>query len=137
MMNLGRIRILGRYILIACILQVVLYFALALWKEGFDWLIYLDPRLGLFYFESGFRGKEEVAPTIVRWLSAAWILTLAVLLVSGRSLIKTYIVSEVVLSIPNLLFVLAIISANLSAAPSDVQDAGFKFSFAHRVHADC
>lgn len=109
-----RVKILGYFVLAVCVLQIAIYLALALSKGSADWLIYFDPRLGLFYFESGLRGKEVVAPTLVRWLSALWIFGLALLLLSGRRLVRTYIVSELVLSLPNVLFVMAILWANLS-----------------------
>ena len=96
-------------------MQIAIYLALALSKGRADWLIYFDPRLGLFYFESGLRGKEAVAPTLLRWLSAVWILALALFLLRGRRL-GTYIVSELVLSLPNVLFVATVLWANLSPA---------------------
>jgi hypothetical protein len=115
-MYLRRVKILGYFILAICMAQIAIYLLLALAKGGADWLIYFDPRLGLFYFESGLRGKETVAPTLVRWFSAFWIFGLALLLLSGRRVVGIYIVSELVLSLPNVLFVLAIVWANLSPA---------------------
>ena len=110
------VKILGYFVLAVCVMQIAIYLALALSKGSADWLIYFDPRLGLFYVESGLRGKEAVAPTLVRWLSALWIFGLALLLLAGRPLVRTYIVSELILSLPNVLFVVAIVWANLSPA---------------------
>jgi hypothetical protein len=115
-MYLRRVKILGYYILAVCVMQIAIYLLLALSKGSADWLIYFDPRLGLFYFESGLRGKEAVAPTLVRWFSALWMFGLALLLLAGRRLVRIYIVSELVLSLPNVLFVVAIVWANLSPA---------------------
>jgi hypothetical protein len=115
-MNLKRLKILGAYLITVCILQICVYLALSLSSEKYLWLFYFDPRIGLFFLESGLRGAEEVTPGILRWLSAAWILVLGLFLFSGRPLIKTYIFSEIILLLPNLLFILAIIWANLSPA---------------------
>ncbi len=112
----SRLKILGWYVLAVCVMQLAIYFALALSKGKADWLIYFDPRLGLFYFESGLRGKEAVAPTFLRWFSALWIFWIALFLINGRRPVRTYIVSELVLSIPNVLFVSAILWANLTPA---------------------
>jgi hypothetical protein len=116
MMNLRRTKILGAYLLVASILQTCLYLALSISAEKYDWLFYFDPRIGIFFLESGFRGAEQVTPNIFRWLSAVWILALGISQFSGRPLIKAYIISEIVLTLPNLLFVFAIVWANLSPA---------------------
>jgi hypothetical protein len=111
----NRVKTLGYYLLAVCVLQIAVYLVLSFSAEA-DWLIYFDPRLGLFYFESGLRGKEIVAPTFLRWVSVFWIFGLAVLMLSGVRLVKTYIVSELVLCLANVLFVAAIVWANLSPA---------------------
>jgi hypothetical protein len=115
-MNLSRGKILGTYLLAACALQACVYLGLSLAAGKYDWLFYFDPRLGIFFLESGLRGAEQVAPGVLRWLSVAWLLAVGVGLCSGRAALKTYIVSELVLSLPNLLFVLAVGWANLSPA---------------------
>jgi len=114
-MNRSKVKLLGCYVLAISVLQIVIYAALSLSKGTADWLIYFDPRLGLFYFESGLRGKEEVAPTLLRWVSAFWLFGISVCLLSGR-LVKVYLLSELALLFPNILFVLAIVWANLSPA---------------------
>ena len=112
----SRLKILGWYVLAVCVMQLAIYLALALSKGKANWLIYFDPRLGLFYFESGLRGKEAVVPSFLRWFSALWIFWIALFLIISRRLVWTYIISELVLSIPNILFVAAILWANLSPA---------------------
>ena len=115
-MHLKRVKILGAYLTVACALQICLYLAMSVSAEQFDWLFYLDPRLGLFFVEAGLRGAEQPPPGILGWVSAAWVLTLGLRLLSGRSLIRAYVISEVVLSAPSLLFVFVVAWANLSPA---------------------
>jgi hypothetical protein len=116
MINLKRVKILGAYLTVACALQICLYLAMSISAERYEWLFYFDPRLGLFFVESGIRGAEQPSPGIFGWVSAAWVLALGLLLLSGRPLIRAYVISEVALSAPNLLFVFAVAWANLSPA---------------------
>ena len=115
-MNPQRTKTLGIYLLAGSILQLSLYLALSLSTDKAGWLFYFDPRLGIFFLESGVRGAELSNPGIVQWLSAVWILLLGLMLLFGRPLVKTYVVSEIILSIPGVFFFLAILGANLSPA---------------------
>jgi hypothetical protein len=115
-MNPQRTKTLGLYLILASLLQICLYLALSLSADKADWLFYFDPRLGIFFLESGVRGAELIIPGIFQWLSAIWILLLGLMLLFGRALVKTYIVSETILSIPSVFFFLAIVLANLSPA---------------------
>jgi len=74
--------------------------------ERYQWLFYFNPRFGLYFVESVIKG-EPPPPGIFGWMSAAWVLALGLLLLSGRPLIKAYVISEVALSAPTLLFVLS------------------------------
>ena len=114
---MSRTRILGTYLAVAGILQALLYFAMSVKAKQLDWLFYFDPRIGIFYFETAWQGaNESVVPTILRWFTAAWILLLAGLLLGGRPLFKTYMVSEIILFLPSLMFFFLIIGANLNPA---------------------
>ena len=115
-MKLGRVKFLGIYLVVICALQICLYLALSVVSEENLWLFYFDPRIGIFFLETVFRGAEQIVPGIFRWLSVVWILALGVFMVSGRPLIKTYIASEIVLALPSLLFSLVIVVGNLSPA---------------------
>jgi uncharacterized membrane protein YoaK (UPF0700 family) len=75
------------------------------------WLWYYDPRIGLLFF-----GPEIIANPIFTLVSAAWVLVVGLLLLSGRPLIRAYVISEVALSAPNLLFVLWVLAVNMSPA---------------------
>ena len=97
-------------------MQLCLYLALSLATDEAGWLFYFDPRIGIFFLESGARGAELIIPGLFQWLSAGWILLLGLMLLFGRPLMKTYIVSEIILSVPSLFFFLAIAWGNLSPA---------------------
>ena len=115
-MKSERVKILGVYLVVICALQICLYLALSFASEKNLWLFYFDPRIGIFFLETVVRGVEQVVPGILRWLSIVWILALGVLMLSSRPLIKTYIVSEIILALPSLLFSLVIVVGNLSPA---------------------
>jgi hypothetical protein len=115
-MNPQRTKTLGLYLLVGSILQLSLYLAMSLSTDKADWLFYFDPRIGIFFLEAGVRGAELVIPGIFQWLSAVWIFLLGLVMLFGRPAVKTYIVSELILSSPSVFFFLAIVWANLSPA---------------------
>ena len=115
-MNPARLKFLGIYLIVICSLQICLYAIISFNPKDLGVLFYFDPRIGIFFLETAFRGSEQIAPGVFRWLSAAWILTLGIILFSGRPLLKTYIVSEIVFALPSLLFGLVVVIAGLSAA---------------------
>ena len=100
----------------ASLLQICIYAAWSYSPEKLGAIFYFDPRIGLFFIESGIRAAELSAPGILQWLSALWLLPISLLLLSGRPILKTYIISEIIVSIPNLLFFVLILLANLSPA---------------------
>jgi hypothetical protein len=124
-MKSRRIKTLGLYLMVGAILQICLYLALSLSSDAADWLFYFDPRMGIFFIESGLRGAELVVPGIFQWLSAVWILLLGLMLIRGRPLVKTYIVSEIILSLPNVFRVVPLVLAfrtRRQAAGSELPD---------------
>jgi hypothetical protein len=88
--------------------------AMSLWPDQFYWLFYLNPRLGLHLLELLATRREGSIPSLFQWLSAVWILGLGTMLLSGRSLIKTYLVSEILLSLPNVLLLVVTLTTSLS-----------------------
>jgi hypothetical protein len=114
MINLKRLKILGAYLTVTCALQICLYLAMSTSAERYQWLFYFNPRFGLYFVESVIKG-EPPPPGIFGWMSAACVLALGLLLLSGRPL-KAYVISEVALSAPTLLFVFVVALANLSPA---------------------
>ena len=115
MINLKRLKILGAYLTVTCALQICLYLAMSISAERYQSLFYFNPRFGLYFVESVIKG-EPPPPGIFGWMSAACVLALGLLLLSGRPLIRTYVISEVALSAPTLLFVFVVALANLSPA---------------------
>jgi hypothetical protein len=115
-MNLKRSRVLGVYLLAAASCQLALYLAMTVSSEEGGWLMYFDPRIGIFFLESVVRGSESLAPGVLRWLSAFWILAIGLSWALGHPRLKTYVISEIVLLIPNVGFFLLIVLANLSPA---------------------
>ena len=109
-------KFLGLYLLVAALLQIGIYSTLTVSIERFAALIYFDPRIGMFFVESGLRGAELKDPGILQWLSAIWLLLIAIVLVLGHQRLKTYIISEIIASIPNLLFFVMVLLANLRPA---------------------
>lgn len=114
-MVIARTKVLGIILVVFSLLQIYLYFVLTFSSEHDLWLIYFDPRIGLFFLETVIRGAEQVAPGVMRWLSSGWILALGIMMVARRPLVKTYIVSEILLFIPNIGFSLIVAAANLGA----------------------
>ena len=117
-----RVKVLGIYLIAICALQICLYLVISFVaaKEDF-WLLYFEPRVGtIVIIELFARGAQRIVLTgILRWLSVVWILALGLLMLFGRPLIKTYIVSEIILALPSLLVflvILVIAGAGLSSA---------------------
>ena len=115
-MNLKRIRILGSYVLVMGLLQIYFYLVMSTSTDEEGWLFYFDPRIGIFFFETDIQGIEQIGPGIFRWLSAIMIFVIGLILVLGRPIVKTYIVSELILMIPNIIFFVLVILAHLSPA---------------------
>jgi hypothetical protein len=117
MINLKRVKILGAYVTVLGALQICfllgpMFISLERYESRPDlWLWYFNPRIGLTGLES-----ETIGIPIFTLVSAPWILALGLLLLSGRTLIRTYVISEIVLSAPNLLFVLWTLAVNMSPA---------------------
>lgn len=99
---------LGTYLLVISTLQFCLYFAMSVSSKTI-WLFYFDPRIGFLWWEAMIMGVEQTVPSVFSWLSAALIFILGIFLFLGRSLVKTYIICEIVLLIPNITFILFII----------------------------
>jgi hypothetical protein len=113
-MNPKRVKILGAYLLAASSLHMCLYLAMSLAPDKFEWLLYFDPRVGIFFVETFVRQTEQSVPSFFRWLSAMWVFLIGWGLFAGRPMVKAYVVSELLLLLPNVCFFVFIVLTNLS-----------------------
>lgn len=91
---------LGTYLLLAGVYHVSFYVWLNAAARDVNWQ-YRDPRMFLDLMLAGVIGEKGVFAVGV--LLGCWLFSLGVLLITGRSPIKTYILSELLLSVPALL----------------------------------
>jgi len=106
-------RILGFYLLCLVTFQIYIYGQL---KNGIDILFYFDPRIGLAFLLNGLLGIDKSVVMLIEWLSAFLIGSIALVLFIGRPIVKIYIVSEVLLSLPNLIFTILVLCINMHPA---------------------
>jgi hypothetical protein len=96
--------------------QLILY-AKAYYDPRARWLFYFDPRIGLFFFESGLRGSTSPQfPALSSVVSAVILAAVGVGLVLEKLSVLTYLIVEALMTLPNLAFVGWIAMANLSPA---------------------
>lgn len=107
---------LSLYLFLVSLLQICLYATWSFSPENFIALFYFDPRIGLFFIETWIRGVELRVPGILQWLSAFWLLLISILLSIGQPIFKTYVITEVILFVPNLFFFVVVVLANQSPA---------------------
>lgn len=111
--------ILAVYLTAVALLQAGLYFS-SFGPHGMGAALYLDPRIGIDAWLTGGAMDPEARSRLtevsqqIRWASAAWILCLGVLLTFRKPVIQVYVLSECVLSLPNLLFFGMVILANMN-----------------------
>lgn len=133
-MKPDRTKILGIYLIAICALQICLYFVIyfVAAKEDF-WLLYFEPRVGtIVIIELFFRSTQQIVGGIFRAISVVWILALGLLMLSGRPLIKTYIVSEIFLALPSwiVFFIILVIGGvGLSSANPETAAPFLKMVF--------
>ena len=111
--GINQSRVLAIYLLVAALLQMCLYVALSISRIELGWAFYFDPRIGILFVDSVVRGSELRIPGIFQWASALWLLFIALMLLKGYLLLKTYIFSEIILFLPNFLFMLVVAIGNL------------------------
>lgn len=109
------LKIIGIYVAVVCIAHLCLYVVLNLFNEKLGWLFYFDTRIGFFFIESVIKRSEGTPPAMVAWLIEVGELALAIAMVSGRRMVKVYVILETILTIPYLLFAVLILAAGMSA----------------------
>jgi hypothetical protein len=103
-------RVLGGYLQLVVILQIVVYIQIYIGNHAF---FYFDPRIGIPVLLEDILRIERYNSILIEWLSAIWICVLATLMILGKSIVKIYVVSELFLSIPNLIFIGIVIAMNM------------------------
>jgi len=112
-------RVLGFYLLTIAIMQSFVYFQM-LANNEMDFF-YFDPRIGIFaYLEilniEVLHMFNETDIIILLWLTAGWLAFLGTLFIIGRSPLVLYVVSEVLLSAPSIVFIIHVIIMNVRPA---------------------
>jgi hypothetical protein len=107
------IRILGSYLIFASLAHICLYVALSISRES-AWLFYFDSRIAFFVIEAVINGSEGTPPALISWIIELGILALGIFMVSGRAVLKTFVVLESILMLPYLLFFVFVVGANMS-----------------------
>ena len=105
---------LGLYLGTLAVAQIAIYVA---WTSRPDSsLFYFDPRIGLFIVQSMMSGREPPGPALLGWLSALWLLVEALLMGWTRWGPGVYLVSELILALPSLIFFITVAVVNMSPA---------------------
>jgi hypothetical protein len=106
-------RILGAYLLCLASFQTYIYLCI----EDVGNIFLYDPRIGLYsILEMLFHGKIAMTEMmLIEWMSAAWLGFIAVLMCSGRSVIKTYIVIEALLFVLNITVIAILACKNIAS----------------------
>jgi hypothetical protein len=95
----GRERLLGGYLFALCLYQIGIY----CWPSGPPFV--LDPRAGIpvllinhFFFDN-----KVIYP--VEWITVSWLVFLAAMLFFRGKLLKTYLLSEILLAAPTAYYI--------------------------------
>jgi hypothetical protein len=126
-MNPRRTKFLGVYILSAGILQLVLCSFVALssgWDERFS---YFNPHGGIFFVGVYLLGAGGAAINFFTWASAILHLAIGWLWFKRRPLVMTYVISEIVLIVPNIFFLLFLLLTKLDSDSAQYVSAGGLF----------
>ena len=109
-MNIAPVRFLGIYLIAICFFHICLGFIVFLNPKDFAVLVGFAPHLGIYMLERIFLATSTPDfGGIFYWLTTGWILTLGIVLLCGRPLLKTYIISEIIFALPSLLLFLALV----------------------------
>ena len=113
------LRILGVYLAVIALGHLCLYVILSLFSERLGWLFYFDTRIGFFFIETVVKHSQGIAegtpPALTAWLIEVGELALGIAMISGKKLVKVYVILESILTVPYLLFFLLIMAAGMSA----------------------
>lgn len=108
------IKVLGSYLILIAMAHFCIYLVMSV-APSLEWLMYFDSRFAFFFIEALIKGSEGRPPALTAWLIEFAVLALGILMVSGRALLKTYVVFESLVTIPYLMFFALVFAANLGS----------------------
>jgi hypothetical protein len=97
--DIQRERLLGGYLFALCFYQIGIY----RWPGGPPFI--LDPRAGIpvFLINHFFFDNKVIYP--VEWITATWLVFLAIMIFFRGKFLKTYLVSEILLAAPTAYYI--------------------------------
>lgn len=107
------IRILGCYLLCIAGWQCFIY---SQDDSANLQLLYFDPRIGITAILEDVLRISRYDSILFDWLIAGWLGVLGILMIVGKSIIRTYVISELILSAPNFVFFWLVIIVNMNPA---------------------
>jgi hypothetical protein len=94
-----RERLLGGYLFALCLYQIAIY----RWPGGLPFL--LDPRAGIPVFLINHSSLDNKIVYPVEWITATWLVFLAAMIFFRGKLLKTYLISELLLAAPTAYYI--------------------------------
>src|SRR3981189_2824385 len=94
-----RQRLLGAYLFGLCLYQIGIYF----WPGGPPFI--LDPRAGIPVLLINHFSFDNKVIYPVEWITAAWLVLMAAMIFLRGKLLKTYLISELVLAAPTAYYI--------------------------------
>jgi hypothetical protein len=94
-----RHQLLGAYLFGLCLYQIGIYF----WPGGPPFI--LDPRAGIPVLLINHFSFDNKVIYPVEWITAAWLVLMAAMIFSRGKLLKTYLISELVLAAPTAYYI--------------------------------
>ena len=94
-----RIRWLGAYLFVLCLYQIGIYF----WPGGPPFI--LDPRAGIAVLLINHFSFDNKVIYPVEWITVAWLVLMAAMIFFRGKLLKTYLISELVLAAPTAYYI--------------------------------
>jgi hypothetical protein len=97
--ELHRERLLGAYLFDLCVYQIGIY----CWPSGPPFI--LDPRAGIPVLLINHSSLDNKAIYPVEWITATWLVFLAAAIFFRGKLLKTYLISEIILAAPTAYYI--------------------------------
>jgi len=92
-------RLLGAYLLALCLYQIGIY----RWPGGPPFI--LDPRAGIAVLLINHFSFDNKVIYPVEWITATWLIFLAAIIFFRGKLLKTYLISEIILAAPTAYYI--------------------------------